>query len=124
MPIAVGVAGDWTPWLNPFAVLARAADSERLRRVLTGGPVVAMVAYTMTSLWLLAQPIVREPAKAATGQPLSAMSTAAPPPRSRTWRVGDQAERGKVAVASTAPLAAISRAPLTWSPPDPVGAPQ
>ena len=40
VPISCGVVGDWTPTLNPFAVLARAADRDDLRRRLIGGPVL------------------------------------------------------------------------------------
>ncbi|HET6810762.1 MAG TPA: hypothetical protein VFH50_07110 [Acidimicrobiales bacterium] len=37
VPISCGVAGDWTPWMNPFAVLARLADRDGLRRAVLGG---------------------------------------------------------------------------------------
>ncbi|HET6875359.1 MAG TPA: hypothetical protein VFH70_11295 [Acidimicrobiales bacterium] len=36
VPISCGVLGDWTPWLNPFAVLARAGDRDGVRRLLIG----------------------------------------------------------------------------------------
>ncbi|MGH7750680.1 MAG: hypothetical protein ACREQ5_38805, partial [Candidatus Dormibacteria bacterium] len=36
VPISCGVLGDWTPWLNPFAALARFADRAGLRRALIG----------------------------------------------------------------------------------------
>jgi hypothetical protein len=36
LPLVAGLAGDLTPWLNPFAALARWADSPGLRRVLLG----------------------------------------------------------------------------------------
>ncbi|MHB8719546.1 MAG: hypothetical protein ACYDAC_11750 [Candidatus Dormibacteria bacterium] len=35
-PISCGALGDWTPQLNPFAVLARLADRPALRRALIG----------------------------------------------------------------------------------------
>ncbi|HZT64890.1 MAG TPA: hypothetical protein VFA11_03790 [Acidimicrobiales bacterium] len=38
VPISCGVLGDWTPWLNPFAIVARAADRDGLRNALTGAP--------------------------------------------------------------------------------------
>ncbi|MFN2582836.1 MAG: hypothetical protein ABR498_08870 [Candidatus Dormibacteria bacterium] len=36
VPISCGLIGDWTPPVNPFAAMARAADRPALRRVLTG----------------------------------------------------------------------------------------
>ena len=36
VPISCGVIGDWTAWMNPFAVLARLADRDGLRRVILG----------------------------------------------------------------------------------------
>jgi hypothetical protein len=36
VPISCGVLGDWTAWINPFAVLARLADRDSLRRVVLG----------------------------------------------------------------------------------------
>lgn len=41
VPISCAVVGDWTPWVNPFASIARAADRPGLRRVLLGGPELA-----------------------------------------------------------------------------------
>ena len=41
VPISCGVLGDWTPWLNPFATIARAADRDDLRRTLINGPAVS-----------------------------------------------------------------------------------
>lgn len=41
VPISCGIFGDWTPVLNPFAIVARAADRDDLRRALIGGPRVA-----------------------------------------------------------------------------------
>lgn len=38
VPISCGVIGDWTPWVNPFAVLARLADRDGVRRLLLGSP--------------------------------------------------------------------------------------
>jgi hypothetical protein len=38
VPISCAVVGDWTPWLNPLATIARAADRPGLRRALLGGP--------------------------------------------------------------------------------------
>jgi hypothetical protein len=38
VPITCGVVGDWTPSFNPFAVVARVADRDDLRRALIGGP--------------------------------------------------------------------------------------
>ena len=38
IPISCGLVGDWTPSLNPFAILARLADRDDLRRSLIGGP--------------------------------------------------------------------------------------
>jgi hypothetical protein len=38
VPISCGVVGDWTPWINPFAVLARLADRDGLRRAVLGSP--------------------------------------------------------------------------------------
>jgi hypothetical protein len=36
VPLSCGVIGDWTRAFNPFAVLARLADSDRARRALLG----------------------------------------------------------------------------------------
>jgi hypothetical protein len=36
VPLSCGVLGDWTRTVNPFAALARLADSERARRMLLG----------------------------------------------------------------------------------------
>ena len=36
VPLSCGLMGDWTRSLNPFAALARVADSDRARRVLLG----------------------------------------------------------------------------------------
>ena len=36
VPISCGVLGDWTAWINPFAVLARLADRDGLRRAVLG----------------------------------------------------------------------------------------
>jgi len=41
VPISCGVVGDWTPWINPFAVLARLADREPTRRRVLNGPALA-----------------------------------------------------------------------------------
>ena len=38
VPLSVGVLGDWTRPVNPFAFLARIADQPRLRRALLGPP--------------------------------------------------------------------------------------
>jgi hypothetical protein len=38
VPLSCGLLGDWTRSLNPFAALARLADSDRARRVLLGSP--------------------------------------------------------------------------------------
>jgi hypothetical protein len=38
VPISCGVLGDWTPWINPFATIARAVDREDLRTRVIGGP--------------------------------------------------------------------------------------
>ena len=38
VPLTCGLVGDWTRPVNPFAFLARLADSPRLRRALIGGP--------------------------------------------------------------------------------------
>jgi hypothetical protein len=38
VPLSCGLAGDWTRPLNPFATLARLADSDRARRVLLSSP--------------------------------------------------------------------------------------
>ena len=36
VPISCGLVGDWTPWANPFAVVARLADRDGLRRAVFG----------------------------------------------------------------------------------------
>ena len=41
VPISCAALGDWTPWLNPFAVLARLADRPRLRQLVLNGPPLA-----------------------------------------------------------------------------------
>jgi hypothetical protein len=41
VPISCAVVGDWTPWVNPFAAVARVAGRRGLRRVLLGGPELA-----------------------------------------------------------------------------------
>jgi hypothetical protein len=38
VPISCGVVGDWTPWINPFATIARVVDRSDLRQRLIGGP--------------------------------------------------------------------------------------
>ncbi len=38
VPLSCGLLGDWTRPVNPFATLARLADSDRARRVLLGSP--------------------------------------------------------------------------------------
>lgn len=38
VPLSCGLLGDWTQAVNPFANLAKFADSSRLRRVLLGSP--------------------------------------------------------------------------------------
>ena len=38
VPISCGLIGDWTRPFNPFALLARAVDSDRLRTALLGSP--------------------------------------------------------------------------------------
>jgi hypothetical protein len=37
VPISCGVFGDWTPWVNPFATIARLVDRDDLRQRLIGG---------------------------------------------------------------------------------------
>ena len=43
VPISCGVLGDWTPWVNPFATLARLVDRDDLRQRLIGGPALTAV---------------------------------------------------------------------------------
>jgi hypothetical protein len=38
VPISCGIVGDWTPWVNPFATIARVVDRSDLRQRLIGGP--------------------------------------------------------------------------------------
>jgi hypothetical protein len=38
VPLSCAVVGDWTQELNPYATLAKVADSDRLRRALLGSP--------------------------------------------------------------------------------------
>lgn len=38
VPLSCGLLGDWTQAVNPFASLAKLADSRRVRRALLGGP--------------------------------------------------------------------------------------
>ncbi len=40
-PLAVGLVGDFTAPVNPFAAIARAADRDGLRRLVLGGPALA-----------------------------------------------------------------------------------
>jgi hypothetical protein len=45
VPMSCGVFGDWTPWINPFATIARAVDRDRLRKAVIGGPALRWPAW-------------------------------------------------------------------------------
>lgn len=68
--------------------LAHSARSERLARRSEWPWIVAMVGYTMTSLWLLAQPIVEEEHSSSSAAAAPALQLAAATPAPAPIRVG------------------------------------